>query len=195
MCLRIRREVTKMGPSKKPRPRAKKGTLKRLLKEVFSFYPKLLPITMCCIVISAAVGALPAIFMRQVYEQIGLAVTNNLTWGEVFPTILKSVLTLGALYLASLISAFTYNQLMVTITQGTLRKFRDKMFARMQSLPIKYFDTHNHGDVMSYYTNDIDTLRQLISQSLPQLMITGITVSVLIGVIPLEPPPAPFQPA
>ena len=172
-----------MGPSKKPRPRAKKGTLKRLLKEVFSFYPKLLPITMFCIVLSAAVGALPAIFMRQVYEQIGLAVTNNLTWGEVFPTILKSVLTLGALYLASLISAFTYNQLMVTITQGTLRKFRDKMFARMQSLPIKYFDTHNHGDVMSYYTNDIDTLRQLISQSLPQLMITGITVTVLIGVM------------
>ena len=72
-----------MGPSKKPRPRAKKGTLKRLLKEVFSFYPRLLPITMFCIVLSAAVGALPAIFMRQVYEQIGLAVTNNLTWGEV----------------------------------------------------------------------------------------------------------------
>ena len=172
-----------MAPSRKPRPRAKKGTLKRLLKELFAFYPKLLPLTMCCIVISAAVGALPAIFMRQVYEQIGLAVTDNLSWGEVFPSILKSVLTLGGLYLASLTSAFTYNQLMVTITQGTLRKFRDKMFARMQSLPIKYFDTHNHGDVMSYYTNDIDTLRQLISQSLPQLMMTGITVTVLIGVM------------
>ena len=172
-----------MAPSKKPRPRAKKGTLKRVLKELFSFYPRLLPITMCCIVISAAVGALPAIFMKEVYEQIGLAVANHLSWDAVFPTVLKSVLTLGGLYLASLTSAFTYNQLMVTITQGTLRKFRDKMFARMQSLPIKYFDTHNHGDVMSYYTNDIDTLRQLISQSLPQLMMTGITVSVLIIVM------------
>ena len=172
-----------MAPTRKPRPRAKKGTLKRLLKEIFSFYPRLLPITLCCIVISATVGALPAIFMRQVYEQINLAVAENLAWSEVLPTILKSVLTLGCLYLASLTSAFTYNQLMVTITQGTLRKFRDKMFARMQSLPIKYFDTHNHGDVMSYYTNDIDTLRQLVSQSLPQLLMTGITVSVLIGVM------------
>ena len=181
--LKIRREVKKMAPSRKPRPKAKKGTFKRLLKELFSFYPKLLPITLICIVIAASVGALPAIFMRQVYDQIGLAVTNQLGWNEVFPAILKSVLTLGGLYLASLTSAFTYNQLMVTITQGTLRKFRDKMFAKMQSLPIKYFDTHNHGDVMSYYTNDIDTLRQLISQSLPQLLMTGITVSVLIIVM------------
>ena len=172
-----------MAPSRKPRPRAKKGTLKRVLKELFSFYPRLLPLTLLCIVISAAVGALPAIFMRQVYEQIGIAVANDLGWNEVFPTIIKSVLTLAGLYLASLISSFTYNQLMVTITQGTLRKFRDKMFSRMQSLPIKYFDTHNHGDVMSYYTNDIDTLRQLISQSLPQLLMTGITVSVLIVVM------------
>ena len=172
-----------MAPSRKPRPRAKKGTLKRLLKELFSFYPKLLPLTICCIVISAVVGAIPAIFMRQVYEQIGLAVTDKLGWSEVLPTILKSVITLGCLYIASLLSAFTYNQLMVTITQGTLRKFRDKMFAKMQGLPIKYFDTHNHGDIMSYYTNDIDTLRQLVSQSLPQLMMTGITVTVLVCVM------------
>ena len=172
-----------MAPSRKPRPRAKKGTLKRLLRELFSFYPRLLPLTICCIVISAVVGAIPALFMRQVYEQIGLAVTKNLSWSDVFPAILKSVITLGCLYIASLLSAFTYNQLMVTITQGTLRKFRDKMFSKMQELPVKYFDTHNHGDVMSYYTNDIDTMRQLVSQSLPQLMMTGITVTVLVCVM------------
>ena len=172
-----------MAPSRKPRPRAKKGTFKRLLKELFSFYPRLLPVTILCMVISSVVGAIPAIFMRQVYEQIGLAVVEGLAWSEVFPTILKSVLTLAALYLASLTSAFTYNQLMVTITQGTLCKFRDKMFAKMQDLPIKYFDTHNHGDIMSYYTNDIDTMRQLISQSMPQLMMTGITVTVLVCVM------------
>ncbi len=172
-----------MAPSRKPRPRAKKGTLKRLLRELFSFYPRLLPLTLCCIVISSVVGAIPAIFMRQVYEQVGLAVLEGLGWSDVFPSILKSVLTLAALYLTSLISSFTYNQLMVTITQGTLRKFRDKMFAKMQDLPIKYFDTHNHGDIMSYYTNDIDTLRQLVSQSLPQLMMTAITVSVLVCVM------------
>ena len=172
-----------MAPSRKPRPRAKKGTFKRLIRELFSFYPRLLPLTICCIIISAVVGAIPAIFMREVYEQIGLAVTNELAWGDVKSEIFKSVFTLGALYIASLLSAFSYNQLMVTITQGTLRKFRDKMFAKMQQLPVKYFDTHNHGDVMSYYTNDIDTMRQLISQSLPQLMMTGITVTVLIVVM------------
>ena len=172
-----------MAPSRKPRPKAKKGTFKRLIKELFSFYPRLLPLTICCIILSAAIGAIPALFMRQVYEKIGLAVAENLAWNDVKADIFKSVITLAGLYLASLVSSFTYNQLMVTITQGTLKKFRDKMFDKMQDLPIKYFDTHNHGDVMSYYTNDIDTLRQLISQSLPQLLMTGITVSVLVLVM------------
>ncbi len=172
-----------MAPSKKPRPKAKKGTFKRLLRELFTFYPRLLPITVCCIMLSAAIGAIPALFMRQVYEEIGVAVAENLAWGDVSAKIFRLVTILGCLYLASLISSFTYNQLMVTITQGTLKKFRDKMFDRMQDLPVKYFDTHNHGDVMSYYTNDIDTLRQLVSQSIPQLLMTVVTVSVLVCVM------------
>ena len=172
-----------MAPSRKPRPRAKKGTFKRLIKELFSFYPRLLPLTICCIMISAAVGAIPALFMRQVYDKIGVAVAENLSWGDVKADIFRLVLTLAGLYIASLVSSFTYNQLMVTITQGTLRKFRNKMFDKMQDLPIKYFDTHNHGDVMSYYTNDIDTLRQLIAQSFPQLLMTIVTISVLIVVM------------
>ena len=172
-----------MAPSRKPRPKAKKGTFKRLIKELFSFYPRLLPITICCIILSAAIGAIPALFMREVYDIIGVAVEKNLGWSDVRSDVIRTVITLGGLYLASLISSFTYNQLMVTITQGTLKKFRDKMFDRMQDLPIKYFDTHNHGDVMSYYTNDIDTMRQLISQSIPQLMMTGVTVTVLVCVM------------
>ena len=172
-----------MAPSRKPRPRAKKGTFKRLLRQLFKFYPKLLPMTICCILISAAIGALPAVFMSAVYEKVGDAVEATMGWDDVKADIFKAVLTLGGLYLASLISSFTYNQLMVTITQGTLKKFRDKMFDKMQDLPIKYFDTHNHGDVMSYYTNDIDTLRQLIAQSLPQLLMTGVTITVLICVM------------
>ena len=178
-------EVKKMAPSRKPRPRAKKGTFKRLIKELFAFYPRLLPLTICCIILSAAIGAIPALFMRQVYEKIGdaIAASPMLEWDQVKADIFRSVLTLASLYIASLLSSFTYNQLMVTITQGTLKKFRDKMFDKMQDLPIKYFDTHNHGDVMSYYTNDIDTLRQLISQSLPQLLMTGITVTVLVCVM------------
>ena len=172
-----------MAPSRKPRPKAKKGTFKRLVKELFSFYPRLLPITLCCIIFSAGIGAIPALFMRQVYERVGEAVAGGLQWGDVSLDIIKLVIALAALYLASLISSFTYNQLMVTITQGTLRKFRDKMFDKMQGLPVKYFDTHNHGDVMSYYTNDIDTLRQLISQSIPQLLMTTVTVSVLVCIM------------
>ena len=172
-----------MAPSRKPRPKAKKGTFKRLVKELFSFYPRLLPITIGCIILSAAIGAIPALFMRQVYEIIGVAVQEKLAWSDVSSDVFRQVITLAALYLASLISSFTYNQLMVTITQGTLKKFRDKMFDKMQDLPIKYFDTHNHGDVMSYYTNDIDTLRQLVSQSIPQLMMTVVTVSVLVCVM------------
>ncbi len=172
-----------MAPNRKPRPKAKKGTFKRLLKELFSFYPRLLPITICCIILSAAIGAIPALFMREVYEIIGVAVEEGLGWNDVKADVFRQVITLACLYLASLISSFTYNQLMVTITQGTLKKFRDKMFDRMQDLPVKYFDTHNHGDVMSYYTNDIDTLRQLVSQSIPQLMMTVVTVSVLVCVM------------
>ena len=172
-----------MAPSRKPRPRAKRGTFKRLMKELFSFFPRLLPITIGCIILSAAIGAIPALFMRRVYEIIGVAVEEGLGWSDVRSDVIRLVVTLGCLYLASLISSFTYNQLMVTITQNTLKKFRDKMFDRMQDLPIKYFDTHNHGDVMSYYTNDIDTLRQLVSQSIPQLLMTIITVSVLVCVM------------
>ena len=172
-----------MAPSRKPRPKAKKGTFKRLLKELFSFYPRLLPITICCIILSAAVGAIPAVFMSRVYSAIEVALGEGLGWDAVKAEIFRLVATLGCLYLASLTSSFTYNQLMVTITQGTLKKFRDKMFDKMQDLPIKYFDTHNHGDVMSYYTNDIDTMRQLISQSLPQLLMTGVTVSTLVIVM------------
>jgi len=172
-----------MAPSRKPRPKAKKGTFKRLVKELFSFYPRLLPITIACIILSAAIGAIPALFMRRVYEIIGVAVQEKLAWSDVSSDVFRQVITLAALYIASLISSFTYNQLMVTITQGTLKKFRDKMFDKMQDLPIKYFDTHNHGDVMSYYTNDIDTLRQLVSQSIPQLMMTVVTVSVLVCVM------------
>lgn len=182
-------------PTGKPRPKAKKGTLKRVLKTVFSFYPVLLPLTLTCIAFTAVVASMPSIFMQRVFEAIekglGLALGSDTVagiggaaaWEQVKGDVIPTVITLAALYLVSLTSAFTYNQLMAVITQGTLKKFRDKMFGKMQDLPIKYFDTHNHGDIMSYYTNDIDTLRQLISQSLPQLLTSGITLVVLITIM------------
>ena len=184
-------------PTGKPRPKAKKGTLKRLLKTVFSFYPRLLPLTLLCIVFTAAVSSIPSLCMEQVFSAISegldlalgnaekgiVAIGGAAAWDAVKGDVFRAVIILGSLYIVSLTSSFTYNQLMAIITQGSLKKFRDKMFAKMQELPIKYFDTHNHGDVMSYYTNDIDTLRQLISQSLPQLLTSGITLVVLISIM------------
>ncbi len=184
-----------MAPSRKPRPKAKKGTLKRVIKTVFSFYPVLLPLTLACIVFTAIVASMPSIFMQKVLAAVeeGIALAKGTeevagiggaaAWTAVKGDVIPVVITLASLYIISLTSAFTYNQLMAVITQGTLKKFRDKMFGKMQDLPIKYFDTHNHGDIMSYYTNDIDTLRQLISQSLPQLLTSGITLVVLIGIM------------
>ena len=168
----------------KPMPRkAKKGTMLRTIKTVFSFYPRLLPTFLGCVLFSSIVSSIPSLFMQKVIAAIENALDNSLSWGEVKGDIIKYVVILASLYLVSLISAALYNQLGAVITQGVLKKFRDKMFSKMQSLPIKYFDSNNHGDIMSYYTNDIDTLRQLISQSLPQLLISGTIVLVLLCIM------------
>ena len=97
--------------------------------------------------------------------------------------VIRFVIILVCMYAVSLTTGILWNQLMAIITQGTLKKLRDKMFAKMEKLPVKYFDTHNHGDIMSHYTNDIDTLRQLVSQSLPQLLMSSIVVISLIFVM------------
>ena len=158
------------------RPPLQMDTLKRLIKLLFSFYPVLFPITLACILFSAVVAALPSSFMQQVIALIESALTNGTPWAEVSGEFFRLIGILVGLYVLSLISVFLWNRLMATITQGTLKKLRCKMFDGMQDLPIRYFDTHNHGDIMSHYTNDIDTLRQLISQSLPNLLSTAVVV-------------------
>ncbi|MBE6767910.1 MAG: ABC transporter ATP-binding protein [Ruminococcaceae bacterium] len=157
------------------KPKAKKGTMRRLLREVLAFYPVLIPITVLCILFSAVVSSVPSIFMQNVIAQIELHAADG-NWAAAKGPILSMVGLLATFYVLSLISCLVYNQLTAIITQGVLKKMREKMFNRMQCLPIKFFDTHNHGDVMSHYTNDIDTLRQLISQSIPQMLISGVTV-------------------
>ena len=157
------------------RKQVKKGTIKRLFKTIRGFYPVMLPVVMVCIVFSAAVSSIPAIFMQNVIALVENSWQSGV-WSDVGPKILKLVSLLAGFYVLALISSITYNQLMAVMTQGTLKKLREKMFNGMQWLPIQYFDTNNHGDIMSYYTNDIDTLRQMISQSFPQLMITAVTI-------------------
>ena len=154
----------------------KKGVLLRLFKTVLSFYPALLPVALACITLTAIVGAVPAIFMQRVIALIDDMLRSGATWEQAGGEILSNVYILIALYVASVVTGFAFGQLMVIITQGTLEKLRDKMFNGMQRLPIRFFDTMGHGDIMSYYTNDTDTLRQLISQSFPQILISAITV-------------------
>ncbi len=161
----------------------KKGTVLRLLRLLFGFYPVLLPVALILIVTQAAVGAMPSLFMNRVIDLIDGALKNGTPYAEVSPAILSVVLVLVALYAASLVANFVQTRLMAVITQGFLYKMRKKMFNGMQNLPIRYFDTHKSGDVMSYYTNDIDTLRQMVSQSLPQLLISAVTILTVFSIM------------
>ena len=153
---------------------AKKGTLGRIFSMVYEFYPVMFPVTVCLIIFNAIVSSVPTIFMQKIIA----VVEDNWQsgWEVAGETILHLVAILVCFYVMSLIAGFCYNQMMAIITQGTLKKTREKMFGGMQRLPIRYFDRNNHGDIMSYYTNDIDTLRQMISQSFPQLLSSSVMV-------------------
>lgn len=160
----------------------KKMIILRLLKDIYEFYPVMFPLAIICIIFNAAISSIPAIFMQNI---IALVENNWQTgdWKAVGGKILSFVAILAVFYVFSILSSITYNQLMVLITQGTLKKFRKKMFGRLQTLSIKYVDTNNHGDIMSFFTNDIDTLRQMISQSIPQVLISGITVLTIFSIM------------
>lgn len=164
------------------RPKMKKGMLKRLIAMLFQFYPVLLPVVIVCIIFSAVVSSIPSLFMQNVIAVIEEHYQAG-DWAGAKSEIITWVVRLAFFYVLSLISAFLYTQLGAVITQGFLKKLRCKMFDGMQNLPIKYFDRNNHGDIMSYYTNDVDTLRQLISQSLPNLIISGITVATVFCIM------------
>ena len=162
--------------------RAPKGVLRRLLKTLFEFYPVLLPVTLVCILINALVSSMPAVFLQKVIAMVDESYKSG-DWSAVSGKILGLVGILVAMYVVSLIAGAFYTQMMAIITQGSLKKLREKMFNHMQDLPIRYFDTNGHGDIMSYYTNDVDTLRQLISQSLPNILISAITLFVVFCIM------------
>ena len=165
------------------RPRAKKGTLGRIIKLLFKAYPRLVPLAMFFYVFAALTATVPALFTQKVIETIEYSVDNAIPWSVASKEIVSLLLILGSLYLLSLTFITINAQLMAYITQGFLNKMRRQMFDGMQNLPIKYFDTHKHGDIMSYYTNDIDTLRQLVSQSLPSLLQSSIIVTCVLGIM------------
>ncbi len=159
------------------KPKMNFRALFRVLKLLFSFYPVLMPLTCLCILLSAGVSAMPALFQQRIFAVIDDFVkAGNFSWDAAKERILPLTITLASLYILAIILITIHTQLMAYITQGFLNKMRHKMFEKMQNLPISYFDTHKHGDIMSYYTNDIDTLRQLVSQSLPTFIQAGTIV-------------------
>ena len=155
-----------------------KGTLSRLFKFLFKYYKAYLVIVGVCILLSALAGTVSSLFLNKLL----LIIKDGLDLGfdSVAGRLMQVIGLMIGFYALGVITTFIYSQLMAVVTQGFLNKMRQNMFGSMQSLPIKYFDTHTHGDIMSYYTNDIDTLRQLISQSMPQLFTSLLTIIALL---------------
>lgn len=171
-------------PPKPPKRKMNFSVLARLIKLLVKSYPVLIPITSVCIILSALVSSIPSIFTQKVLAVITKYLdAGNMSWDEAKGEILPMIAVLITLYVMSIIFITAHTQLMAYITQGFLNKLRCRMFDGMQDLPIKYFDTNKHGDIMSHYTNDIDTLRQLVSQSLPTLLQASVIVVTVLCIM------------
>ncbi len=154
----------------------------RIIKQLFKYYPILLPITILCIVFSAIVSSIPALFIQNIIAEIQ-EWQDSRDWVSASKEILPMIMLLVGLYILSFLSILAHTQLMAYMTQGFLSKMRKAMFSGMQNLPIKYFDQNKHGDIMSHYTNDIDTLRQLVSQALPALIQSIVIVTTVLSIM------------
>ena len=173
-----------MNKAQAPKRKLNKNVLGRVIKMLFRSYPVMIPLTMFCIVASAAISSIPAIFQQKVLAVVTeFYEAGNTDWAAAAEQIVPKIVILAVLYFLSIIFITLYTQLMAVITQGFLNKLRCQMFDGMQDLPIRYFDSNKHGDIMSYYTNDIDTLRQLVSNSLPHLLQSAIIVLTVLGIM------------
>ena len=157
------------APGGADRPKADFRSLGRAVKRLFVYYPVMAPLTMVCILFSAIVSSVPSLFVQQVLSVVEKWYESG-DWTAARPEIVRYIVILASLYVLSMVAMTLYTQLMAIMTQGYLNKLRIEVFSGMQDLPIKFFDTNKTGDIMSYYTNDIDTLRMLVSQTLPTLI-------------------------
>ncbi|MDO5001896.1 MAG: ABC transporter ATP-binding protein [Eubacteriales bacterium] len=158
------------------------AALGRVIKKFFGYYPRLAPLTVCLILFSAIVSSIPSLFIQNVLAAVEKWYRTG-DWIAAKAEILPYVYLLALLYILAILSTLAQTQIMAVMTQGFLDKLRREMFDGMQDLPIRYFDTHKHGDIMSYYTNDIDTLRQLVSSSIPALIQSGAVVLVVFAIM------------
>ena len=184
-------KVVKMGPGRNQGPRPKVENpgkvLKRILAYVMQQYKVQVILVLCCILLAVFAQVQGTLFMQTLIDSYILPLLAEKS--NDFSGLAHAILRVACFYGVGILAVFIQNRTMARITQGTLKNLRDELFVHMQTLPIKYFDTHAHGDIMSVYTNDIDTLRQLISQSLPQLVNTIITVvSVFLSMLYLSVP-------
>ena len=184
-------KVVKMGPGRNQGPRPKVENpgkvLKRILAYVMQQYKVQVILVLCCILLGVFAQVQGTLFMQTLIDSYILPLLAEKS--NDFSGLAHAILRVACFYGVGILAVFIQNRTMARITQGTLKNLRDELFVHMQTLPIKYFDTHAHGDIMSVYTNDIDTLRQMISQSLPQLVNTIVTIiGVLFSMIYLSIP-------
>ena len=174
------------------RGKAKKGTMKRLLSNLWKDYNVLIIIVVLCIIISAVGSVSASFFLGRVTSIVEEAVNTVKTTGSIPAeglyesargSLMMLLVVMGSIYLVALIANSIFGQIMAVITQGFLDKIRTKMFSKMEKLPISYFDRNLRGDIMSTYTNDVDAIRQLISQAIPQVITTILTAALLLGVM------------
>ena len=164
-----------------PKEAIKPGTMKRLLKYIFHYYKPSMIVVFVCLVLSAAGGLVSTVFMQQITDGVlKPAVDGAQSFAEVEHRLVTLIIAMGAMYVVAIVASFLYNRILAIVTQGILCHFREDMFNKMETLPIKYFDTHAHGDIMSTYTNDTDAARQLVGQSLPTLCSSVLTVTICI---------------
>ena len=159
-----------------PRERFDLKTLGRLLAYMKDYKRRLIFVVVC-ILISSVASAAASLFLQTLIDDYIVPILGSDT--PVFTGLLKAITVMGAVYLAGVLSTLLYNRVIVTVAQGTLKKIRDEMFEKMQRLPIRAFDTRTHGDIMSLYTNDTDTLRQMIAQSMSQLIASLFTIAAV----------------
>ena len=162
------------------------AVLNRVLGYMLHYYKFPFLLVLLCILVSAVATVVAATFPQTLVDDY---ITPMLASGSRdFSGLARDMVTLGCEMALGIVAAFAYNRIMVNISQGTMRHLRNDLFQRMEALPIKYFDTHAHGDIMSVYTNDVDTLRQLLSQSIPQVINSSLTMAAtLVTMVILSP--------
>lgn len=162
-------------------------TFKRLIRYITSNYAFACTLVVILILVSTAANVMGALFIQRLIDDY---ITPYVTVSNPdFTPLLKALTTMASIYFVGVISTYSFNKILINVSQGTLKRIRDDLFAHMEKLPISYFDTHNHGDIMSIYTNDTDTLRQMISQSIPQVLVSIITmVSVFLSMLTISVP-------